>query len=247
MEDLRDQYKQTRQLNDVRLKLNGSTYRKVRSEYSHTKMGNLISIKDQGKMENLADLNQKYEINKPNLDYSLNKKKRWQIATELTENMSQFGKENIDVRLYETRNRNEKKSNCIAIHKSKGDQIHVKKTYANLESIKKKQEINSDGDQDDAEYVQYEIEYAPKKDILKYGAKKFSSKNNFTKNTIKNFNSKYNEEIDDLSEFSDTDDIASNEIVQKKVDLNVDELINLQLCTMIEKSEHKNKIKGRLF
>lgn len=56
--------------------------------------------------------------------------------------MSEFGKEDLDVRLYETRNRNEKKSNCIGIHKSKGDQVTFKKTYANLKSIKKREELD---------------------------------------------------------------------------------------------------------
>lgn len=127
LEDLRDNYKNSRQSNDVKLKLNGATYRKIRSDYSHTKVGNVISISDQGKMEDLDELNSKYAISKPNLVYSLNKKKRWQFGSELADTMPDFANEDIDVRLYETRNRNEKKSNCIAINRSKGEQLCVKK------------------------------------------------------------------------------------------------------------------------
>ncbi|RMZ93507.1 hypothetical protein BpHYR1_022902, partial [Brachionus plicatilis] len=110
LEELRDNYKNSKQSNDFKLRLNGSTFRKIRSEFCHTKMGNTIEIKDNGKMNDLEDLNKKYEISESNLVYSLNKKKRWQVATELTKNMADFKNENIDVRLFETRNRNEKKA-----------------------------------------------------------------------------------------------------------------------------------------
>lgn len=115
-----------------------------------------------------------------------------------------------------------------------------KKTYANLESIKRREELNDierlnptvvkqasnqkidkktsqkdrgysnrniktsskknqiiEDKQDETpskeasnsgnEFVQYEIEYGPKKDVLKYGAKKFNSKGQFGRQTHKNF------------------------------------------------------------
>jgi hypothetical protein len=142
LEDLRDNYKSSRQSSDHQLKLNGATYRKLRSDLHHTKCGNTIKLKNEGKYRgDLDELNAKYDLNlnstRPNMAFSLNKKKRWELSEELTKGMSTFANDDIDVRLYETRNRNEKKSNCIAVHKSKGDKIEVKKTFANLESIKK--------------------------------------------------------------------------------------------------------------
>lgn len=75
LEDLRDNYKNSRQSNDVKLKLNGATYRKIRSDINHSKVGNVLEIKDQGNMKDLEEFNLKYQVSEPNTVYSLNKKK----------------------------------------------------------------------------------------------------------------------------------------------------------------------------
>lgn len=181
MEEFRDIYKNSKYSNDFKQRFNGSTYRRIRSELNHSKMGNIIVIENNGKMNELEDINQKYGMNRPNLVYSLNKKKRWQVAKELDEKMNDFNDENIDVRLYETRNRNEKKANCVAIKKSHGENLKIKKTYANLESIKAKDYLSYN-----QEYVQYQIEYMPKNDTLRYGNIKFKSDDR--KKRKKNFN-----------------------------------------------------------
>ncbi|RMZ97010.1 hypothetical protein BpHYR1_042235 [Brachionus plicatilis] len=95
MDEFKDIYKNSKQSNNFELRLNGSTCRKIRSAYNfycvaHSKMGNTIEIQEMGKMNALEDLNQKYEINQPNL-------KRWQVASELTKNMEDYKEENIDV------------------------------------------------------------------------------------------------------------------------------------------------------
>lgn len=143
LDDLRDYYKNLRQSSDVMLKLNGATYRRLRGKFSHADFGNTIDLRCDGIYRGeLDELNRKYDLeffNKRNgtFFYSLNKKKRWELSKILTSEMPQFAVDDLDVRLYETRNRNDKKSNCIAVHKSKGKPIGVKKTFANLESIKK--------------------------------------------------------------------------------------------------------------
>lgn len=142
IEDLRDDYKNLRQSNDHRLKLNGATYRKLRHELSSVHYGNLIRVNQEGVYRGEMDeINSKYDLgivnSNINFAFSLNKKKRWELPKSLGDEMQDLAENGVDVRLYETRNRNEKKGNCIAVHKTKGQQIEVKKTYANLNSIKK--------------------------------------------------------------------------------------------------------------
>ena len=136
LDDLRDHYKASRQSNDLQLKLNGATYR---TPLRLARFGNTITLKSEGIYQgDLDEINNKYDLNfSKRFTYSLNKKKRWELTKDLTSEMPYFANDDIDVRLYETRNRNQKKANCIAVHKSKGDPIGVKKTFANLASIKK--------------------------------------------------------------------------------------------------------------
>lgn len=139
IEDLRDQYKSSRQSSDHKLKLNGATYSKLHRNVLHAKGGNTIKLTRVGEYcgdELMDELNEKYQIDCDST-FSLNKKKRWELSKEIVRNISNFEKDDVDLRLYETRNRNEKKSNCIAVHKSMGDKVEVKKTFANLASIKK--------------------------------------------------------------------------------------------------------------
>ena len=186
-------------------------------------MGNTLTkfdqIKNQNKSEYLGELNDKYALKDDNLVYSLNKKKRWQLRDDLVSKMGNFLEDDNDVRLYETSNRGGNLKNLTSIHTSKGDAVTVKNTYANLNSVKKKFELDEiskrnpkteeilirkvrskkcskpkkltsqveqqetividlDQDENDFSFAQYEIEYAPRKDLLKYGSKKFVLKKN---------------------------------------------------------------------
>lgn len=73
MEEFRDHFKNSNQSNDYKLHLNGCTYRKIKSKFNHSKVGNIIQIEDH--MDELKDFIQKYGISIPYLDYSLDKKK----------------------------------------------------------------------------------------------------------------------------------------------------------------------------
>lgn len=142
LEDLRDQYKNSCQSSDIKLKLNGATYRKLRHEMMDAKYGNTITVEKSGVYRGeLDELNDKYGLvftsSYKNVNLSLNKKKRWELRQDLAQNMESFADDNINVCVYETRNRNEKKSNCVAVHKTMGEPVQIKKTFGNLESIKK--------------------------------------------------------------------------------------------------------------
>lgn len=140
LEDLRDQYKGLCQSNDNKLKLNGATYRRLRHEMM-AKTGNTIVVENTSGVYRgeLDELNAKYDLmlSQPyrKVVLSLNKKKRWDLRKELTDQMGSLAEEKVNVSLYETRNRNEKKSNCIAVHKTNGVPVQIKKTFGNLDSI----------------------------------------------------------------------------------------------------------------
>jgi hypothetical protein len=100
-EDLRDLYKNSGKSNDARLKLNGATFRKIRASNLYKAMGNTIIIRDQlDGIRTVADVNDKYDLRQSNVEYSLNKKNRWELARELKESMPQFASDDLDVRLY---------------------------------------------------------------------------------------------------------------------------------------------------
>ena len=301
LEDLRDNYKNLRQNSDLKLKLNGATYRKVRNEFSSAKMGNTIKklehdakVSKYKETNDLDDLNKNYFIGANHLEFSLNKKKRWEITGELVDKMDTLAQEDIDVRLYETRNRFKNKSNCIGVHKSMGDKISVKGTYANLDSIKKKQQLDETAkrnkalglpdpnvkpvaikskkcskpklklndnnietividdniydDEEDTSYTQYEVQYAPKKDILKFDAKRYSEKETFSKQSktaFERLNSLSDSELYkiDRSELSETEEDFENEESEeqlKKTDqISLDDLINKYADDIFKKQIEK--------
>lgn len=227
LDDIRESYKSSRQSNDHKLRLNGATYRKIRN---FAPIGNTISktgySTSSSGAEILDEINEKYQLNANREVYSLNKKKRWEVPKQLIDHMPTLADDDHNVRLIEKRNRNSRKANCIGIHKTKGDQVSVKKTYANLESILKMEQQSeakrqnpaadaapakkpnrfkvkgpkagkaahndyddfeetividdtrkkaTPAESDDSAFFQYEIEYAPKKDILKYGFRRVNS------------------------------------------------------------------------
>ncbi len=136
IEELRDNYKNLRQFKEK--KLNGSTYRKkpyinkndhfiALANHAHTKPHEYSS---------LDELNASYGLNRSYYNYSLNKKKRWQISNLLSDNMKTFNEENLDVRLFETVKRTGRnKPNLIKIERSKGQKVTIKNTFADLNSI----------------------------------------------------------------------------------------------------------------
>ena len=309
-EDLRDNYKSSRQSSDVKFKLNGGTCRKIRSSHIYKHMGNIITIQDNiNGLENLSDVNAKYGLAETSVQYSLNKKNRWKIAEELKNKMDEFANDKFDVRLYEKSNRNEKKSNnVISMVNSKDHdlRVSVKKTYANFDSLmveyelkktrnnagetcqtkkqlrqaaaitrsnhnsssninrnskssKKKPtlaqshaeniviNLDEDDDNENDRYAQYEIEYAPNKDVLKYGVDIFNSKSNFN-STRKFKNYSENDEFEDNIEYSEEDQMAyddsNDNFFDEPLKLSLDELINLHLVSIIDKQCMLNEIEA---
>ena len=295
LEDLRDSYKNSRQNHDLKLKLNGATYRRVDTTFKIANMGNTISKIDQevNKSEDLGEINKKYAIHEDGLVYSLNKKNRWRLRDDLVNKMGQFENEDTDVRLYETSNRVWNSQNLTALHTSKGDKVAVKKTYANLNSIKKRFELDAeelrnptpavpaepvksvrskkcskpkkvevpaqgekivielDNDKDFSGYSQYQIEYAPKKDVLKYGAKKFT-RQNFAQQRKKASHDYFDDESDHylsvseeqsedeetLGESSDEENLLNN----KNFEVSLDDLVNKFTDSILAKRQPKVEI-----
>ena len=135
-EDFRDNYKSSRQFKKE--KPSGATYRKK----SHSSQNNhLIKVSNHAHSKpheygSLEKLNETYGLNRSHFEYSLNKKKRWEIGNVLSDNMKSFREENLDVRLFETVQRTGRnKPNLIKIERSKGPKISVKNTFADLNSI----------------------------------------------------------------------------------------------------------------
>lgn len=308
LDDLRDQYKGLCQPKDTILKFNGATYRKLRHDMHQSKFGNTIKVEQSGVYRGEMDeLNAKYDLafsttHNKHMALSLNKKKRWEVRKELVEQMSSLRADNgVDVCLYETRNRNEKKSNCIAVHKTQGQPVEIKKTFGNLDSIKRMSQIEtmnkkknksqesgtaaaeplrvpkknrkcskpglnsrkesrdhsevivvdvdeSDDEEDKIPYVQYQIEYAPHTDVLKYDVKKYVKDKKVGKSTTakKVFSAKSsngahysNEDFDDMSEEEEeVSNNNNNEWARPRptaATVDLDDLIDQHLIRKVEK------------
>lgn len=303
LEDLRDLYKNSGVPSDVRLRLNGATFRKLRAAQAYKAMGNTVKVRDSDGIQELADINAKYNLDPSyGKEYSLNKNKRWEMVKELKEIMPELAEENKDIRLFEKSNRNEKSSaNCTAVTLTKQNKINVKKTYANFESIqsqmnqaqasgvaqdkhyKKEQRklqlkldstldnklgsvydksvrvkkelrkkdvdeftdrivINLDSEDEreqaaNSSYAQYEIEYAPKKDVLKYGVD-FAKADVVDRVKIKrDIDTKYLESYDDYSEeeMSEEEVEETNNQNASPVQVDLEYLMNIQLMNLIDK------------
>lgn len=114
-------------------------------------------------------------------------------------------------------------------------------------TLKKEKEyiyISSDNDESDEinnKFVQYEIEYPPKKDILKYGAEKFNHRCQFARETHKNpenFSNyegeSYSEE--ELSEHSEDDEVSTSQL-DEGINVSLDDLINIHLDSIVKRHE----------
>jgi hypothetical protein len=120
LEDLRDAYKNSRQNRDLKLNLNGATYRKIATGFHVHSMGNTIKkVNKEIINDDLNELNVKYALKDNNLVYSLNKKNRWQLKGDLIQNMHNYESDDVDVRLYETSSRAGNTKNLTALHTSK--------------------------------------------------------------------------------------------------------------------------------
>ena len=136
LEDLRDFYKSSTKSKHLEIKSNGSTYSNTYKNDIY-KRGNLVMKQVLGKKQDMNVIDEKYGINSTFLNYSLNKKGRWNMSAELKQNMPNFANDDLDVRLYETRDRiRSSYDNCISFSSSKGNNLKVNSTYANKESIK---------------------------------------------------------------------------------------------------------------
>ena len=117
LEDLRDSYKNSRQSKKInKYGLKGCTYKHTGCDTGIPRDSYIISVKrfDTTSQTNndLKAINQKYCLD-ADIIYSLDKKKRWELMSDLTSKMDNFKEDNADVRLYET----SKKENCYMSYK----------------------------------------------------------------------------------------------------------------------------------
>ncbi len=115
LEDLRELYKNSRQS-----KLNHSKNKRDQKSYTSSIIRVHSTVSKPQK--DLAETAHKFVINKSDVDYSLNKKKRWEIKEDLVTRMNDFETENIDVRLYEIVN-SYNRNDLIEAYKSKGQDL----------------------------------------------------------------------------------------------------------------------------
>ena len=214
LEDIRENYKSLKQSSDQKLKLNGATCRDAWRKKKYFNENFIIKTEEINKNGIESGLDEKYFINRKDLNFSLDKKGRWKMVDELAKNMDFFNREDADVRLYETRSRINKPSNCIAVHKSKGDKVKIKYTFGNTNSIKnealKTKNSPYDGENSDDESIkkvlanefsEYKVQYAPKSDILKYDTRYFkknvdhlSQSRKSSRKNAKNFDIDYHDD-----------------------------------------------------
>lgn len=149
LEDLRDQYKCSRQSKDIELKLNGATCRKLiwpskqsfRTDAA-TKwpemQRNRIYITEINRKGNLLDdsvLNSFKMTSTTDDGFTMDKKNRWKLIETLKAEQTQIAEKTIDIHLYETRNRVHKKARLTEIRRTKDEPIEVKITNADLRTV----------------------------------------------------------------------------------------------------------------
>ena len=147
LEDLRDMYKSSTKSKHLEIKTNGSTYSKVYKNEIY-KRGNLVTKQVYGTNEDMTEIDRKYGINLSDLNYSLNKKGRWNMSKDLGQyiknakydrELNNFENDDArDIRVYETRDRiRSSYDDCISFKRSKGEDLKINSTYANKDSIKR--------------------------------------------------------------------------------------------------------------
>lgn len=126
LEDLRDSYKNSRQSKNAMHGLNGASFKKIR-ELNSKNRGDLISWIDTTNKtmdSNLNRINQTYDLADSQTEYSLNKKKRWEVKKQLVLKMEEFNSNDSDVRLYETIDAKSSRD-LISCQKSKGNKQNI--------------------------------------------------------------------------------------------------------------------------
>lgn len=124
LEDLRDSYKNSRQSKNAMHGLNGASFKKIR-ELNSKNRGDVISWTNKANTidEDLIRINKIYDLVDSQTEYSLNKKKRWEVNNQLKSKMEEFNSNDVDLRLYETID--VKNRNLISHHKSKGEKSYL--------------------------------------------------------------------------------------------------------------------------
>jgi hypothetical protein len=133
LDDLRDSYKNSRQSKQSRVKSkrgHGPISSSTVSVYSS------ITKPD----AELAETDNKFLIHDTQVNYSLNKKKRWEIKEDLISKMTDFGLSE-EVRLYETL-RTPKHYNLISVHKSKGQNLE-NNSHRSYRSVRNQEEAEA--------------------------------------------------------------------------------------------------------
>lgn len=226
-----------------------SLYVKARSDkWRHVEKSN----------ENVDKMNEKYSLNfmlrkyypwQHIAKYSLDKKKRWELLDELVDEVIpavQADDDDVDVRVIETRNRGySTSSNCLSIRSIVDEAVEVKRGYANLNSILKQREIKciernlkSKGlgvNKRDDYCMEYEIQYPPQSDVLKYAYKTQETKERKVKTKLR----RKQVEIEDDQEFNDEYD---DEITDQYQIVNNNQL-KVDLDDLIEKSVEKKSLR----
>lgn len=139
-EDLRDQYKNSRQR---KYGLKGSSYKnRTMFKEKYTLFNDTIRKSDttSSKNTNLNQLDKKYCIEN-DMIYSLNKKKRWQLKSDLLSQMNDLKEDNADVRLYTATFDEFDETKLNEIHSTKGGRTN-KRYNSNFDSVLREERKN---------------------------------------------------------------------------------------------------------
>ncbi len=120
LEDLRDSYKNSRQSKNGMHDLNGATFKKFAANLKNRGNTIVLNKKSNEKNEELERINQIYGLIDSKINYSLNKKKRWEVNKQIKCEMEEFNSNDFDIRLYETIDVNNSRD-LISFHRSKGN------------------------------------------------------------------------------------------------------------------------------
>lgn len=141
LEDLRDLYKSNKQKSRAKYPVGGSTCRSGLANKKQSPDNFLVKRDTTSRARthnDLNKLNEYYCITDDAVTYSLDKKKRWQIKSDLVNKMTDFKDEGSDVKVIETAPIGNMVANgpkVIAYHKSKGEPIYPCKKSGNFRSL----------------------------------------------------------------------------------------------------------------
>jgi hypothetical protein len=141
LEDLRDLYKSNKKSRE-KYPVGGATSRYANLGAVSKSPGNYLLRRDTTSRArtdtDLNRINEYYCITEDQVTYSLDKKKRWQIKSDLVNKMADFKLEGSDVKLIETAPIGNMAANgpkVIAYHKSKGERSNPSQKNGNFKSL----------------------------------------------------------------------------------------------------------------